>query len=79
MIVKFAAAAILAMIPIAASAHDDKVTIVFDHVLPNVPGKSIKGVLVEYPPGGSSPAHTHPASAFIYANRAEGRDPQQGQ
>jgi len=72
MIVKFAAAAILAMIPIAASAHDDKVTIVFDHVLPNVPGKSIKGVLVEYPPGGSSPAHTHPASAFIYATVLKG-------
>ena len=67
MIVKFAAAAMLAMIPIAASAHDDKVTVVFDHVLPNVPGKSIKGVLVEYPPGGTSSAHTHPDSAFIYA------------
>jgi quercetin dioxygenase-like cupin family protein len=32
-----------------------------------VPGKSIKGVLVEYGPGGYSPAHTHARSAFIYA------------
>ena len=47
-------------------------TLVYEHVLPNVPGKSIKGVLVEYPPGGSSPAHTHPASAFIYATVLEG-------
>ena len=39
---------------------------------PNVPGKSIKGVLVEYPPGGTSPAHTHPSSAFIYATVLEG-------
>ena len=49
-----------------------KATVVFDHVLPNVPGKSMKGVLVEYQPGGSSPAHTHPKSAFIYATVLEG-------
>jgi quercetin dioxygenase-like cupin family protein len=56
-----------------AIAHDlSKVTVVFDHPLPNVPGKSMRGVLVEYEPGGSSPAHTHPASAFIYATVLEG-------
>jgi quercetin dioxygenase-like cupin family protein len=49
-----------------------KITVVFDHALPNVPGKSMKGVLVEYAPGGSSPAHTHPKSAFIYATVLEG-------
>ena len=49
-----------------------KITLVFDRALPNVPGKSMKGVLVEYPPGGSSPAHTHPNSAFIYATVLEG-------
>ncbi len=32
----------------------------------------MKGVLVEYAPGGSSPAHTHPGSAFIYATVLEG-------
>lgn len=61
----------------AASGHDaadnnSKVTVVFDHALPNVKGKSMKGVLVEYQPGGSSPAHTHPASAFIYATVLKG-------
>ena len=49
-----------------------KVSLVYEHVLPNVPGKTIKGVLVEYGPGGSSPAHTHPKSAFIYATVLEG-------
>lgn len=49
-----------------------KVSVVYDHALPNVPGKSIKGVLVEYGPGGSTPAHTHPKSAFIYATVLEG-------
>lgn len=49
-----------------------KVTLVYEHELPNVPGKSIKGVLVEYGPGGHSPGHTHPKSAFIYATVLEG-------
>jgi len=56
----------------SASHDDSKVTLVYDHKLPNVPGKSIKAVLVEYGPGGSSSAHTHPKSAFIYATVLEG-------
>ena len=55
-----------------AADKNSKVTLVYEHALPNVPGKSIKGVLVEYGPGGSSPAHTHPKSAFIYATVLEG-------
>ena len=59
---------------LAHDASDDqaKVTLAYDHVLPNVPGKSIRGVLVEYAPGGTSPAHVHPKSAFIYATVLEG-------
>src|SRR3982750_953878 len=49
-----------------------KVTVVYEHELPNLPGKSIKGVLVEYGPGGYSPGHTHAKSAFIYATVLEG-------
>jgi quercetin dioxygenase-like cupin family protein len=49
-----------------------KVTLVYQHELPNVPGKSIKAVLVEYGPGGYSPGHTHAKSAFIYATVLEG-------
>jgi quercetin dioxygenase-like cupin family protein len=58
----------------AQYASDDKstVTLVYDRVLPNVPGKSIRGVLVEYEPGGFSPPHTNPRSAFIYATVLEG-------
>ncbi len=55
-----------------AAEEKSKVSIVYDHVLPNVPGKSLKGVLVEYAPGGSTPAHTHAKSAFIYATVLEG-------
>jgi quercetin dioxygenase-like cupin family protein len=70
--------ALLTVSAAAASAHDassdkaSKVTLVYDQALPNVPGKSIRGVLVEYPPGGYSPGHIHAKSAFIYATVLEG-------
>jgi quercetin dioxygenase-like cupin family protein len=56
----------------APKPNEAKVTLVYQHELPNVPGKSIKSVLVEYGPGGFSPAHTHAKSAFIYATVLEG-------
>src|SRR5215469_12305153 len=56
----------------APNSKNEKVTLVYQHELPNVPGKSIKGVLVEYGPGGYSAAHTHAKSAFIYATVLEG-------
>jgi quercetin dioxygenase-like cupin family protein len=49
-----------------------KVTQVYDHAIPNMPGKSLKGVLVEYAPGAKNPAHTHAKSALIYATVLEG-------
>jgi quercetin dioxygenase-like cupin family protein len=53
-------------------SRNAKVTLVYRHPLPDVPGKSIKGVLVEYGPGGYSPSHTHAKSAVIYATVLEG-------
>ena len=83
MFTRFLCGVALAALSVSAVSADDvstvlistekaKVTLVFDRALPNVPGKSMKGVLVEYPPGGSNPAHTHPKSAFIYATVLEG-------
>ena len=73
------AVALTAFLSAPALAHDKpgggegaKVTLVYDHALPNVPGKSMRGVVVEYAPGGFSEAHTHPTSAFIYATVLEG-------
>ena len=71
----FLAAAFAALSITSAAAGDrppGKVTVVFDRPIPNVPGKSMRGVLVEYAPGGFSEGHTHPASAFIYAIVLEG-------
>jgi quercetin dioxygenase-like cupin family protein len=56
----------------APKEKNARVTVVYQHELPNVPGKSIKAVLVEYGPGGYSPGHTHAKSAFIYATILEG-------
>lgn len=58
-------------------AHDTvapgaRVSVVFDQELPNVLGKSLRAVLVEYEPGSGSPSHRHPSSAFIYARVLEG-------
>lgn len=67
-----ATAVTTALLGTAAAGDAAKVTLVYEHELPNAPGKSIKGVLVEYGPGGSSEAHTHPSTAFIYATVLEG-------
>jgi quercetin dioxygenase-like cupin family protein len=70
----FGAAALAILFATNASAEDtkSKVTVVYDQKIPNVPGKSLRGVLVEYAPGASSGAHTHAKSAFIYATVLEG-------
>jgi quercetin dioxygenase-like cupin family protein len=75
---RFLCALLLTATPLADAVADGakttnaRVTLVYQHELPNVPGKSIKGVLVEYGPGGRSEGHTHPPSAFIYATVLEG-------
>jgi quercetin dioxygenase-like cupin family protein len=53
--------------PAVALDPGETVTPSFDHVLPNIPGKSLKAVTVDYAPGGASPGHTHAGSAFIFA------------
>ena len=69
----FASLPLTSVLADTAQSKNAKVTLVYQHELPNVPGKSIKGVLVEYGPGGYSPGHTHPKSAFIYATVLEER------
>jgi quercetin dioxygenase-like cupin family protein len=74
----YSATALAVLIATAALADDTvgaagkNVKLVYDQPLPNVPGKSMRGVLVEYEPGGGNPAHLHPKSAFIYATVLEG-------
>ena len=62
-----AAALVLAVPALAGAAPAETVTPQFMHEIPNIPGKSLLAAVVEYPPGGISPAHRHAPSAFIYA------------
>ena len=45
----------------------ETVTVAADQPIPNVPGKRLVSLIVDYPPGASSAAHHHARSAFIYA------------
>ena len=45
----------------------EQVKPVFNHLIPNVEGKRMVAVVVNYAPGAKSPAHHHAPSAFIYA------------
>ena len=51
-------------------AHDREAETVakkLEAAIPNVPGKSLLALEVDYAPGAASPPHTHAKSAFIYA------------
>jgi quercetin dioxygenase-like cupin family protein len=57
----------------AADAHElEDVRPVFERAMPNVNGKSLIALLVQYPPGGKSPPHRHAQSAFVYAHVLSG-------
>jgi len=62
-----------------ASDKSPKATLVYEHALPNVPGKSIKGVLVEYGPGDVSSAPHASQVCFHLRNGSRRSDPNFGQ
>jgi len=61
-----AACTVLAIATATPSAAQ-KVTPHFAQPIPNIPGKSLIAVVVDYPPGGATAPHTHANSSFIYA------------
>src|SRR6266699_6912792 len=54
-----------------AHAEGDQVTPVRADKLPNVPGKSITTVVVNYAPGGKSASHHHAGSVLAYVLSGE--------
>jgi quercetin dioxygenase-like cupin family protein len=70
---RFALAAMLAALAIvpgaalAQSTSGGTVTPAFREQIPNIPGKSIVAVVVNYAPGGKTPPHHHARSAFVTA------------
>ena len=59
--------AIALAVPLGFAQTTEQVKPVFEHVIPNIEGKSMVAVVVTYPAGGKSPPHHHAPSAFIYA------------
>ena len=50
----------------------ETVTVAADQPIPNLPGKRLVSLIVDYPHGASSAAHRHARSAFIYASVLSG-------
>ena len=57
----------LLLLPGAALAQksNNNSNTAFNLPIPNIPGKTIEALVVDYPPGGGTPAHHHAKSAFI--------------
>jgi quercetin dioxygenase-like cupin family protein len=62
----YAAISIATAAPAAAHGVGEKVTPRVEQTIPNIPGKSLVAVVVDYAPGGASPSHVHAKSAFIF-------------
>jgi quercetin dioxygenase-like cupin family protein len=54
--------------PRAVAHHGgETVTPHLERAIPNIPGKSLVALVVDYAPGSASRPHTHAKSAFIFA------------
>ncbi|MBB4185775.1 cupin domain-containing protein [Sinorhizobium terangae] len=62
-----AALAIATAMPAAAHDLGETVTPHFEKAMPNIPGKTLSALIVDYAPGGASLPHDHAKSAFIFA------------
>ncbi len=60
-----ALAALSCLLSAEAAPPRETITPAFREVIPNIPGKSLIGIIVSYPPGGMTPAHHHALSAFV--------------
>ncbi|RUV67587.1 MAG: cupin domain-containing protein [Mesorhizobium sp.] len=49
------------------TARGETVTVIAHEAIPDVPGKRLVSLVVDYQPGAGSAAHHHARSAFIYA------------
>ena len=55
----------------AAPAIRETVTPLSRNALPDIPGKELIAAEVRFPPGASSPPHTHPAFVYAYVLSGE--------
>jgi quercetin dioxygenase-like cupin family protein len=57
---------LLSLMTSGVTAQEPDVVTVISKALPDIPGKEVLIITVEYPPGGSDPVHRHDAHGFIY-------------
>jgi quercetin dioxygenase-like cupin family protein len=73
----FACAALLLVLaealslPLLAAAAGDNAQVIFSQKLPNVPGKTLTAVSVDYAPKGKSAPHHHAGVVFAYVVSGE--------
>lgn len=72
LIVSLLLSTLLALPATAQEYKGTKVTQVYEHEIPGMPDKVVRGILVEYEPGGVNAPHYHAKSALIYATVLEG-------
>lgn len=60
----YAVLAIAMAAPAAAHGIGETVTPHFQQTIPNIPGKSLVALVVDYTPGGASPSHIHAKFGF---------------
>jgi quercetin dioxygenase-like cupin family protein len=53
-------------VPLSAQAPEPVVKRVTTHELPDIPGKEVLILTVDYAPGGADQVHRHNADAFVY-------------
>lgn len=61
------ASMLLAVNPAWTHESGERIAVNFEQAIPNIPGKSLIAVEVEYAPGAASAPHLHAKSSFIYA------------
>lgn len=60
-----------ALFAVVAGSRDPIARALLAKALPDVPGKEVLVLEVEYPPGGADPVHRHDAHGFIYVLEGE--------
>lgn len=53
-------------VQVAQAAPGPVITTLMSKNLPDIPGKEMLAITVEYPPGGADPAHQHDSHVFVY-------------
>lgn len=65
-IILFSLASLFISSAIAAESPPAKVSTLLNRALPDIDGKEVTMLTVEYAPGGSSTPHRHDANTFVY-------------